>query len=135
MRVLHFGCFCNARLGCLERVMSLPLKGLGGGMEITNLVANESFGLPAPEAKASGIPVLTSNQASLPKVAGDAGIMVGPDDHDALRDAMLRLIEDQPEARRRIELGIIFPAKFTWRACAERTLAVYREAMRMTSNG
>ncbi len=89
----------------------------------------EGFGLPVLEAMASGIPVITSNQASLPEVAGEAGIMVDPRDGDALREAMLRLIEDDREARRRIDLGLAQAARFTWRSCAENTLAVYRRAL------
>ena len=43
---------------------------------------------------ASGVPVITSDQASLPEVAGGAGIMVDPNDTATLREEMLRLIED-----------------------------------------
>lgn len=89
----------------------------------------EGFGFPVLEAMASGIPVITSNQASLPEVAGDAAIMVDPRDGEALGAAMLRLIEDVLEARRRIELGFAQSARFTWRACAQKTIAVYREAL------
>ncbi len=88
----------------------------------------EGFGLPVLEAMASGIPVIASNQASLPEVAGEAGIMVDPRDCEALRDAMLRLIEDEQEVRCRIDLGIAQAARFTWRSCAEQTLAVYKRA-------
>lgn len=93
----------------------------------------EGFGLPVLEAMASGIPVITSNQASLPEVAGNAGMLLDPRDGEALREAMLRLIEDEMEVQRRVELGRAQAARFTWRACAEKTVAVYREAINIAT--
>jgi len=89
----------------------------------------EGFGLPVLEAMASGVPVITSNLASLPEVAGEAAITVEPRDCDAVRDAMRRLIEDEQEAKRRATLGLAQAAHFTWGACAQNTLKVYRTAL------
>lgn len=89
----------------------------------------EGFGFPPLEAMASGVPVITSNQASLPEVAGSAAIMVEPRDGEALRREMQRLLEDDGEVKRRVALGHAQAAKFTWQRCAEQTMAVYREAL------
>lgn len=52
----------------------------------------EGFGLPVLEAMSLGTPVLTSNQGSLPEVAGDAAIQIDPYDLDALT-ASIRLLD------------------------------------------
>ncbi len=89
----------------------------------------EGFGLPVLEAMASGIPVITTDRASLPEVAGDVGFMVDPQDVEGLRAQMRRLIEDRDEAARRGVLGVERARQFTWQACAEKTLAIYKKAM------
>ena len=45
----------------------------------------EGFGFPVLEGFAAGVPVLTSSVASLPEVAGDAALLVDPNDADADR--------------------------------------------------
>ena len=55
----------------------------------------EGFGLPALEAMACGVPVITSKVASLPEIVGDAGILIPVDDVDALHNAMRRILQDQ----------------------------------------
>ncbi len=88
----------------------------------------EGFGLPVLEAMASGIPVITSNRASLPEVAGDVGVLIDPEDPAALREQMQRLLEDPAAAARLGEQGVVRARGFTWQACAEKTLTVYRAA-------
>ncbi len=63
----------------------------------------EGFGLPALEAMLLGTPVITSNTASLPEVAGDAAIMVDPYDTAALAQAIRQMDAD---ADLRAELAI-----------------------------
>lgn len=89
----------------------------------------EGFGLPVLEAMASGIPVIASNRASLPEVAGDVGLLVDPEDADGLRSRMRRLIEDPAEVRRLGALGVARAGQFTWDNCAGKTIAIYRKAL------
>lgn len=85
----------------------------------------EGFGLPPLEAMACGIPVITSNRASLPEVVGDAGIQVEALDVDALRMALQEVLEDKELCERLGRLGVQRAATFTWRRTAVETLDVF----------
>ncbi len=45
----------------------------------------EGFGLTILEAMACGVPVIASNNSSLPEVVGDAGILVDPSDNEEIQ--------------------------------------------------
>jgi glycosyltransferase involved in cell wall biosynthesis len=87
----------------------------------------EGFGWPVLEAMACGTPVVVSNVASLPEVAGDAGIFVAPHDHAALARALRSLLANPLELRLRSEMSLAQAGLFSWEKCARGTLAVYEQ--------
>lgn len=89
----------------------------------------EGFGLPPLEAMQCGIPVITSNTSSLPEVVGDAGIQVDPADNDALCQAMLELLKNDPLRQQLSERSRERARLFSWEACADITINHYRRAM------
>ena len=54
----------------------------------------EGFGMPVIEAQAIGIPVLCSNAASLPEVAGDGALIFDPRLPESMVEAMQRIESD-----------------------------------------
>jgi len=66
----------------------------------------EGFGLVVVEAQACGAPVVASNTTSLPEAAGDAALLVDPRDHDAWRNALSEVVDDESVALRLRTLGV-----------------------------
>ncbi len=90
----------------------------------------EGFGLPAGEAMACGVPLISTTGGALPEVVGDAGVLVPPRNHQALARAITDLL-DQPE--RSAELGAKGYRRvhrhFTWKRAAEKTVQAYGDTI------
>lgn len=87
----------------------------------------EGFGLPPLEAMACGAPVVASERTSLPEVVGRAGILVDPDDTDALGGAIKRVLVS-PELRDDLRARALARSRqFGWDQVAVDTIAVYTE--------
>jgi glycosyltransferase involved in cell wall biosynthesis len=87
----------------------------------------EGFGMPVLEAMASGCPVVCSNTTSLPEIAGDAALMMAPDDHEGLADRICWItrnpsLRDDLRAR-----GIKRASCFSWKRHALETVAVLQK--------
>ena len=83
----------------------------------------EGFGLPVVEAMASGTPVVAVREPALVEVAGDAAVLV---DDGGLAEGIRTALADR---ERLVAAGLERARAFSWRAAAERTLAVYREIL------
>jgi glycosyltransferase involved in cell wall biosynthesis len=88
---------------------------------------DEGFGLPVLEALACNVPVVCSDVPALREVAGGQATLVPYGDIDALAEALRSALADPPPpavlAARRAHA-----AEYTWRRCAEATVAAYRRA-------
>ena len=90
----------------------------------------EGFGMPVLEAMACGAPVVTSNRTALPEVAGEAALLVNPENDEELAEAMVRVLRDASLRESFRGKGFERAKLFTWERAARQTLAVYREVCR-----
>ncbi len=88
---------------------------------------DEGFGMPVLEAMAAGTPVIASNRAAVPEVAGDAAWLVDPENSEELAGAMLALTRSADQRAELSRRGLERAAKFTWAEAVEKTWQVYLE--------
>lgn len=86
----------------------------------------EGFGLPLLEAMTFGTPVVTSQTASLPEVAGDAALYAHPQDPEEIAHQTFRLLDDAELHQHFSERGRQRAQQFSWEATARETLRAYR---------
>jgi glycosyltransferase involved in cell wall biosynthesis len=87
----------------------------------------EGFGLPPLEAMAHGTPVVTSNTSSLPEVAGNAALLVNPENVFEIRRGLQRVLLDSALRDRMKLRGYEQAKKFSWTTSVSRILEIYRE--------
>ena len=89
----------------------------------------EGFGIPVLEAMKVDTPVITSADSAMAEVSDDAAVLVDPRDVDDMRQGMARLIKDESLQEELIEKGAEAVKPYTWKACAESYLEVYRDVV------
>jgi glycosyltransferase involved in cell wall biosynthesis len=88
----------------------------------------EGFGMPVVEALAAGVPTACSAIEPLTSLVADAAVQFDPGDTGAMAEAMTRIAGDEGLRARLAEEGPRRAAEFSWKAAAEATLQVLRQA-------
>ncbi|MTD54999.1 glycosyltransferase family 4 protein [Amycolatopsis pithecellobii] len=106
-------------------------------VDLRNLVAGaaalvlpsreEGFGLPVLEALACDVPVVCTDLPALREISGGYAHLVPYQDVEALSEAMRQAVSEPRVASKSVERRA-HAAGFTWRRCADATVAAYRRA-------
>jgi glycosyltransferase involved in cell wall biosynthesis len=89
----------------------------------------EAFPIPITEAMTCGTPIVTSRANGLLELAGDAALLVDPDDAGDIAAAVQRVLTDASLASHLSQSGLKRSAMFSWESCARSTLAVLEDAV------
>ncbi len=90
----------------------------------------EGFGLPAGEAMACGVPVVSTNGGALPEVVGDAGVQVPVKNSQAIADAVAQLLNDEQQRQHLGKAGRARIEKlFCWRRAANQMTDYYQQVL------
>ncbi len=91
---------------------------------------NESFGLVAVEAQATGTPVVAAAVGGLTTVVDHevSGLLVAGHDARGWAAALTRIVDSEPLRAKLADGALIHASEFSWDRTADRTLEVYQQA-------
>ena len=119
----------------VRRITYLPLHHLVSLIRCARAVVfpslYEGFGLPVVEAMLLGTPVITSNVASLPEVAGEAALLVNPLDVRDIASAIVKIDSDDALCAELVSKGRVQAQKFSRQAHKARLGRVYEDTLAM----
>ncbi len=146
VRIISAGPFTPYRDECLRLAESLGVRdrvefrGYIGRAALLDLYAKcalvavpsryEGFGYAAAQALCAGVPVVVSDQSSLPEIAGGDAQVLPADDPSAWAAAIGAILNDPPAAQAHADsVRARSIERFSWQRAAIQMLSVYKQAL------
>ncbi|HET6245756.1 MAG: glycosyltransferase family 4 protein [Bacteroidetes bacterium] len=104
----------TGRINDLELAKVMP-----AALALTYVSYFEGFGIPVVEAMQCDVPVITSNQTSLPEIAGNAALLTDPFSVESIAHAMSGIYNYPALRKELIEKGRIRREKYSWQKTSE----------------
>jgi glycosyltransferase involved in cell wall biosynthesis len=92
----------------------------------------EAFPIPVTEAMACGTPVITSDVNGLKEIAGDAALLVDPQDTEGIAQALYKVLYDPELSAALSAKGLERKKMFDWDKCAQKTLSILESTLSTT---
>jgi len=92
----------------------------------------ESFGLTIAESMAAGIPVISTTAGAIPEIMkdGETGLLVPPDDIEALKIAIIYALENRDKMQSRAKAAQEKVKKFfSWDSAAKKHIEIYKSLL------
>ena len=84
----------------------------------------EGFGFPPLEAMQCGVPVITSNNSSLPEICADSALLIDPDKPEEIFEAMWQILSDKILREKLTQSGLEKAREFSWKKTVQKTLDI-----------
>jgi glycosyltransferase involved in cell wall biosynthesis len=85
----------------------------------------EGFGIPVLEAMSMQVPTITSLAPAMDEIAGDAALLIPPDDEIAMANAIKKVVSDESLNRSLIQKGKSRAKLYTWHNTAKKIIEIY----------
>ena len=116
----------------LEGRVRAPVDAYHAGQVVALTSISEGFPYSLIEAMAAGRPVVATDVGGVPEAVGEAGVIVAPRDHQAVADACVKLLSNEPLRR---NLGEAARSRALSLFAVEKFLDIYRNIYPEVASG
>lgn len=89
----------------------------------------EGFGLPVLDGMAAGVPVVASNNSSIPEIADEAVMLVNPLSVEEIAGGIEKVLINKTFSEGLVKNGLAHVKEFTWEKTVNQTIKIYENVL------